>query len=38
MNIHVYFENGKLIEYEGVKGEFYPCKPDIFIMTYDKVE
>jgi len=22
----------------GVKGEQYPCKPDIFDMTYDKVE
>lgn len=22
----------------GVKGEVYPCKPDIFNMTYDKVE
>ena len=22
----------------GVKGEFYPCKPDIFVMTYDAVE
>lgn len=22
---------------KGVKGEFYPCKPDIFDMTYDKV-
>ena len=22
---------------KGVKGEFYPCKPDIFKMTYDKV-
>ena len=21
----------------GVKGEFYPCKPDIFHMTYDIV-
>ena len=20
----------------GVKGEFYPCKPDIFEQTYDK--
>lgn len=20
----------------GVKGEFYPCKPDIFEMTYEK--
>jgi len=22
----------------GVKGEFYPCKPDIFEQTYEKVE
>jgi hypothetical protein len=22
----------------GVKGEFYPCKPDIFQQTYEKVE
>lgn len=22
----------------GVKGETYPCKPDIFELTYDKVE
>ena len=22
----------------GVKGEFYPCKPDIFALTYDKLE
>lgn len=22
----------------GVKGEFYPCKPDIFEATYDVVE
>lgn len=22
---------------KGVKGEFYPCKPDIFEMTYDCV-
>lgn len=22
---------------KGVKGEFYPCKPDIFKSTYDKV-
>ena len=21
----------------GVKGEFYPCKPDIFAVTYDKL-
>lgn len=23
---------------KGVKGEFYPCKPDIFWMTYEEVE
>lgn len=23
---------------KGVKGEFYPCKPDIFEMTYEVVE
>ena len=23
---------------QGVKGEFYPCKPDIFEMTYERVE
>lgn len=23
---------------KGVRGEFYPCKPDIFLETYDKVE
>ena len=23
---------------KGVKGEFYPCKPDIFNATYEKVE
>ena len=23
---------------KGVNGEFYPCKPDIFLLTYDKVE
>jgi hypothetical protein len=22
---------------KGVKGEFYPCKPDIFRATYDEV-
>jgi hypothetical protein len=22
----------------GVKGEFYPCKPDIFAATYDEVQ
>ena len=23
---------------KGVKGELYPCKPDVFNMTYEKVE
>lgn len=23
---------------KGVAGEFYPCKPDIFLATYDKAE
>ncbi|KKN07454.1 hypothetical protein LCGC14_1066800 [marine sediment metagenome] len=23
---------------KGIKGEFYPCKPDIFDATYEKVE
>jgi hypothetical protein len=23
---------------KGIKGEFYPCKPDIFKKTYEKVE
>ena len=22
---------------KGIKGEFYPCKPDIFKATYEKV-
>lgn len=22
---------------KGVKGEFYPCKPDIFAATYDEI-
>ena len=22
---------------KGINGEFYPCKPDIFEMTYDAV-
>lgn len=23
---------------KGIKGEFYPCKPDIFELTYEKLE
>jgi hypothetical protein len=22
---------------QGVKGEFYPCKPDIFELTYERI-
>ncbi|MCF6466355.1 hypothetical protein [Clostridium sp. Cult2] len=32
---HVAFLSDYIIK--GVKGEFYPCKPDIFEMTYEKV-
>ena len=30
-------EKGEII-IRGVKGEFYPCKPDIFDLTYEKAE
>jgi hypothetical protein len=30
-------ENGDWI-IKGVNGEFYPCKPDIFEKTYEKVD
>lgn len=33
---HIISEGDYLIM--GVKGEFYPCKPDIFEQTYEKVE
>lgn len=23
---------------KGIKREFYPCKPDIFLQTYEEVE
>lgn len=23
---------------QGVKGEIYPCKPDIFLLTYEEAE
>ena len=22
---------------KGIKDEFYPCKPDIFLLTYDQI-
>lgn len=33
---HLAYINDFIVK--SVKGEFYPCKPDIFKMTYDKVE
>ena len=33
---HIATEGDYIIR--GVKGEFYPCKPDIFAQTYDTVE
>ena len=33
---HVASEGDYVIK--GVQGEFYPCKPDIFHATYDKVD
>jgi hypothetical protein len=32
---HIATEGDYIIK--GVKGEFYPCKPDIFETTYEKV-
>jgi hypothetical protein len=33
----MYADRGDMI-IKGVEGEFYPCKPDIFEATYEKVE
>lgn len=33
---HIVCPNDWIIK--GVKGEFYPCKSDIFELTYEKVE
>lgn len=33
----MYASNGDWI-IKGVKGEFYPCKPDIFAATYEPAE
>jgi hypothetical protein len=32
---HIATESDYIIK--GIKGEFYPCKPDIFEMTYEPV-
>jgi hypothetical protein len=34
--VHIVSDSDYIIQ--GVKGELYPCKPDIFEMTYEKVE
>jgi hypothetical protein len=33
---HVASQNDWIIK--GIKGEFYPCKPDIFEQTYEEVD
>lgn len=33
---HIVCPNDWIIK--GVKGEFYPCKPDVFDMTYEKAD
>lgn len=33
--VHIVCPNDWIIK--GIKGEFYPCKPDIFEATYEKV-
>lgn len=33
---HIAFEGDWIIK--GVQGEFYPCKPDIFEKTYERVD
>ncbi len=33
----LYAQHGDWI-IRGVRGEFYPCKPDIFAVTYEPVE
>jgi hypothetical protein len=32
---HIATEGDYIIK--GIKGEFYPCKPDIFVQTYELV-
>jgi hypothetical protein len=32
---HIANENDYIIK--GIKGEYYPCKPDIFESTYEKI-
>lgn len=43
-HIHIHTPEGtRTVDYgdyiiKGVKGEFYPCKPDIFDETYEEVK
>jgi hypothetical protein len=32
---HIANEDDYIIK--GIKGEFYPCKPDVFELTYEKI-
>jgi hypothetical protein len=34
---NMYISDGDFV-IKGIKGEFYPCKPDIFEQTYELVE
>ena len=34
---NMYFSDGDWV-IKGVKGEFYPCKPDIFEETYESIK
>ena len=44
IEIHIHTLEGEMIArpgdwiIRGVKGEYYPCKPDIFEQTYEPVE
>jgi hypothetical protein len=44
LGVHINTLEGKMLAVEndwiikGVKGEFYPCKPDIFAATYEPAE
>ena len=33
----MYADPGDIV-IQGVKGEFYPCKPDVFAATYEVIE
>jgi hypothetical protein len=33
----MYVSDGDFI-IKGISGEFYPCKPDIFVLTYEALE